>query len=40
MEDPEATARLRNAVKKGNLTRVEEALDLEGVNPNAKVKDI
>ena len=40
MEDPEATARLRNAVKQGNLTKVEEALDLEGVNPNAKVKDI
>ena len=27
----------RVAVKQGNVTRVEEALDLEGVNPNIKV---
>ena len=30
----------RVAVKQGNLTRVEEALKLAGVNPNVKVVSI
>merc|ERR1712013_915727 len=34
MEDLEACAKLRVAVKQGNLERVEEALKLAGVNPN------
>ena len=28
---------VRTAVKQGNATRVQEALDQEGVNPNMKV---
>jgi len=36
MEDLEACAKLRVAVKQGNLERVEEALKLAGVNPNVK----
>merc|ERR1712098_314469 len=36
MEDLEACAKLRVAVKQGNLPRVDEALKLAGVNPNVK----
>eukprot|EP00092_Neocalanus_flemingeri_P000148 GFUD01000155.1.p1 GENE.GFUD01000155.1~~GFUD01000155.1.p1 ORF type:complete len:183 (+),score=61.40 GFUD01000155.1:254-802(+) len=36
MEDVEACAKLRVAVKQGNVIRVEEALGLVGVNPNIK----
>lgn len=36
MEDVEACAKLRVAVRQGNITRVAEALGLAGVNPNIK----
>ena len=36
MDDLEACSKLKNAVKQGNMTRVEEALDMEGVNPNLR----
>eukprot|EP00090_Calanus_glacialis_P014531 TRINITY_DN23336_c0_g1_i1.p1 TRINITY_DN23336_c0_g1~~TRINITY_DN23336_c0_g1_i1.p1 ORF type:complete len:183 (+),score=67.83 TRINITY_DN23336_c0_g1_i1:220-768(+) len=36
MEDLEACAKLRIAVRQGNIIRVEEALKLAGVNPNIK----
>merc|ERR1712106_43189 len=36
MENEEASAKLRNAVKYGNLEKVKEALKVEGVNPNSK----
>ena len=40
MEDTEACSKLRNAVKQGNRTRLEEALDLQGVNPNLRLGDM
>lgn len=40
MEDSEACSKLRNAVKQGNITRLEEALDLQGVNPNLRLGDM
>ena len=40
MEDSEACSKLRNAVKQGNRTRLEEALDLQGVNPNLRLGDM
>ena len=40
MEDSEACSKLRNAVKQGNMVRLEEALDLEGVNPNLRLGDM
>jgi len=36
MEDLEVCAKLRVAVKQGNILRVEETLKLDGVNPNVK----
>ena len=40
MEDSEACSKLRNAVKQGNMVRLEEALDLEGVTPNLRLGDM
>ena len=40
MEDSEACSKLRNAIKQGNMVRLEEALDLEGVNPNLRLGDM
>ena len=31
------TFSFRNAIKQGNMARIEEALDSEGVNPNSRV---
>ena len=36
MDNLEVCSKLRNAVKQGNMARVEEALDMEGVNPNMR----
>ena len=40
MEDTEACSKLRNAAKQGNILRLEEALDLQGVNPNLRLGDM
>ena len=40
MEDLEVCSKLKTAVEQGNLTRLEETLDLEGVNPNYKVNAV
>ena len=40
MEDSEACSKLKNAIKQGNMVRLEEALDLEGVNPNLRLGDM
>ena len=39
MGDLELNARFRTALKQGNLTRIEECLDQEAVDPNMKVVD-
>jgi len=36
LENEEVCAKLRNAIKQGNMARIEEALDSEGVNPNSR----
>ena len=38
MGDLELNARFRTALKQGNLTRIEECLDQEAVDPNMKVE--
>lgn len=34
------TFSFRNAIKQGNMARIEEALDSEGVNPNSRVSSL
>lgn len=40
MGDLELNARFRTALKQGNVTRIEECLDQEAVDPNMKVAKI
>ena len=40
MGDLELNARFRTALKQGNVTRIEECLDQEAVDPNMKVGKI